>query len=254
MVHVPAGEFLMGSTDSDSQAASDEKPQHKVNLDAFWIDQTEVTNSMFARFVSAKDYKTDAEKLGSGYTFSGTAWSDVKGADWQHPGGPSTNIRGLDNHPVVLVSWNDAQAYCEWAGRQLPTEAQWEKAARGTDGRIYPWGNQTAKCEYAVMDDGSGNGCGKGNAAWAVGSKPRGNSPYGAYDMAGNVWEWVADWYDEKYYGSSPPKNPSGPTSGQYHVLRGGSWSVTAQDVRTAFRFRLYPVFRDFSVGFRCSR
>jgi serine/threonine-protein kinase len=256
MVYVPAGEFLMGSADSDSQAYSNEKPQHQVALDAFWIDRTEVTNDMFTRFVSATSYKTDAEKLGSGYTLFGTMWSDVKGADWQHPGGRSTNIRGLDILPVVLVSWNDAKAYCEWAGRRLPTEAEWEKAARGTDGRIYPWGNQTATCEHTVMDDGSGNGCGKGNAAWTVGSRSKGISPYGSYDMAGNVWEWVADWYDEKYYDSSAAKrpNPQGPASGQYRVLRGGSWSVIAQDVRSAVRNRYSPENRNSNFGFRCAR
>ncbi len=227
MVYVPASEFLMGSTDSDSQAASDEKPQHKVYLDAFWIDQTEVTNAQYKQCVQAQECK--ASLYADDSRFNG------------------------DNQPVVGVDWNDAKAYCEWAGRQLPAEAQWEKAAQGTDGRIYPWGNQIATCEYAVMNDG-GDGCGKGNAAWAVGSKPKGNSPYGAFDMAGNVWEWVSDWYDEKYYGSSPPKNPTGPTSGQNCVLRGGSWDGGAQHVRAALRLEIAPELRDPYVAFRCSR
>jgi formylglycine-generating enzyme required for sulfatase activity len=247
MLYVPAGEFLMGSADSDKDADSNEKPQHKVYLDAYWIDQTEVTNSMFARFVSARGYKTDAEKLGSGYTFSGTTWPDVKGADWQHPGGPDTNIRGLDTFPVVLVSWNDAQAYCEWAVRQLPTEAQWEKAARGTDGRLYPWGN-------TAPDSNRLNFTSQVGKTTEVGKYPTGASPYGAYDMAGNVWEWVADWYDEKYYGSSPPQNPTGPTSGSSRVLRGGSWFSVAQIVRSAYRGRNTPEDRYNIMGFRCSR
>lgn len=161
MAYVPAGEFWMGSADSDSQADSNEKPQHKVYLDALWIDRTEVTNAQNNKCVQAKvckasNYATDSKYNG-------------------------------DEQPVVGVDWSQAQAYCQWAGRQLPTEAQWEKAARGADGRIYPWGDRTATCEYAVMNDGSGNGCGKGYASWPVGSKPRGTSPYGALDMAGNV-------------------------------------------------------------------
>ena len=231
MVYVPAGEFLMGSSDSDTRAQSGEKPQHKVYMDAFWIDRTEVTNAQYKKCVQANP-ACKASSYASDSSFNG------------------------DNQPVVGVDWNDAHAYCEWAGRQLPTEAQWEKAARGTDGRIYPWGNQVATCEYAVMDDGSGNGCGKGDAAWAVGSKPKGVSPYGALDMAGNVWEWVADWYDEKYYDSSSAKNPNpqGPMTGQYHVLRGGSWFNVSQNVRTALRGGNTPDLRLNFVGFRCSR
>ena len=134
----------MGSADSDSEAGSDEKPQHKVTLDAFWIDRTEVTNAMFAKFVAATSYKTDGEKAGKGFVLNLTSgqWEEMAGADWQHPRGPGSDLAGLDQHPVVQVSWNDATAYCAWAGRRLPTEAEWEKAARGTDGRKFPWGNQ----------------------------------------------------------------------------------------------------------------
>jgi len=252
MVYVPAGEFLMGSADSDKDAENDEKPQHRIYLDAFWIDSTEVTNAMFARFVTATGYKTDAEKEGGGFIYTGSAWEYVNGADWRHPGGLATNITGLDNYPVVQVSWNDAQAYCQGASKALPTEAQWEKAARGTDGRLYPWGNQTATCAYAVMNDGSGNGCGQGAAAWAVKSRPRGVSPYGALDMAGNVWEWVIDWYDSQYYASSPSRNPTGPSSGATHVLRGGSWYGTATSVRAASRHAGAPD-RVVNFGFRCA-
>jgi formylglycine-generating enzyme required for sulfatase activity len=228
MVHVPVGEFLMGSADSDKDAQSDEKPQHTVYLDAFWIDRTEVTNAQYKKCVQAGACKA------SGFA------SDSK--------------YNADNQPVVGVSWDAAQAYCQWAGRQLPTEVQWEKAARGAqaDGRIYPWGNQPTTCEYAVMNDGSGNGCGKGDAPWPVGSKPQGASPYGALDMAGNVWEWVADWYDEKYYASSPPKNPPGPSSGQDRVLRGGSWYNGQAGARAASRGRNSPGDRYNNVGFRC--
>jgi formylglycine-generating enzyme required for sulfatase activity len=251
-VYVPAGEFSMGSSESDKSAGEDEKPQHTVYLDAFWIDRTEVINAMFKRFVAATGYRTEAEKSGIGRVFNGEEWIETPGADWQHPGGPATNILGLDNYPVLQVSWNDAQAYCQWTGRKLPTEAQWEKAARGRDGRIYPWGNQMASCNYAVMNDGAGNGCGKGSVAWPVGSKPKGASPYGAWDMAGNLWEWVADWYDKSYYASSPSKNPPGPSPGQSRVLRGGGWNNFALYVRVTNRLAVEPIYRDDNNGFRC--
>jgi formylglycine-generating enzyme required for sulfatase activity len=174
MAYVSAGEFLMGAADSDSQAFDNEKPQHTVYLDAFWIDKTEVTNAQYKKCVQARACETSNEAFNSRFN--------------------------SDNQPVVGVPWYNAVTYCQWAGRELPTEAQWEKAARGTDGRIYPWGNQPATCDYTVMNDGSGDGCGNGSAAWPVGSNPKGASPYGALDMVGNVGEWVADWYDEKYY------------------------------------------------------
>ena len=248
-MYVPAGEFQMGG---ESGGDDDEMPKRQVYLDAFWMDRTEVTNAMFARFVTAKSYTTDAEKEGAGLVYSGSDWREVSGADWRHPAGPTTNINALDDYPVVQVSWNDAQAYCQWAGATLPTEAQWEKAARGTDGRVYPWGNQAATCEYAVIDDGSGNGCGKGNAPWAVGIKSKGAGPYGTLDMAGNVWEWVADWYDSKYYASSPASNPTGPSSGQYRVMRGGAWDNSGPEVRVTHRLSSDPEFRSGYLGFRC--
>jgi formylglycine-generating enzyme required for sulfatase activity len=226
MVYVPVGEFLMGSTDSDPMTQDDEKPQHTVYLDAFWIDRTEVTNAQYKKCVSA-----------------GACRASSYANDSQFNG---------DNQPVVGMDWNDAQAYCQWAGRQLPTEAQWEKAARGADGRIYPWGNQPATCEYAVMDDVSGNGCGKGHTAWPVGSKPKGVSPYGALDMAGNVWEWVADWYDDKYYANSPSRNPQGPSSGQFRVMRGASLDNDPTCARAACRYSRTPVDRGNNFGFRC--
>ncbi len=226
MVYVPAGEFLMGSADSDSQAHGNEKPQHKVYLDAFWIDRTEVTNAQYNKCVQAGVCKV---------------------SDFAN----DSNYNG-DNQPVVAVDWSQAQAYCQWAGRQLPTEAQWEKAARGTDGRVYPWGDQLATCEYAVMNEGSGNGCGARDAPWPVGSKPQGASPYGALDMAGNAWEWVADWLDEGYYATPPPKNPPGPSFGTYRVVRGGSFDNESIDVRGSYRGGDFPVGWDFIRGFRC--
>ena len=221
LLYVPAGKFFMGSTDSDSQALPNEKPQHTVDLDAFWIDQTEVTNTMYKRCVQAGLCQAPSDAA---------FYADAQ----------------FGNYPVVYVNWNDAQAYCRWAGRQLPTEAQWEKAARGADGRLYPWGEGIGcdKANYA--------GC-KGKAI-AVGSYPSGASPYGALDMAGNVWEWVADWFGENYYASSPSSNPTGPASGQYPVMRGGSWSSEAQYLRAAFRSWDHPRYRNDNYGFRCSR
>jgi serine/threonine-protein kinase len=263
LLYVPAGEFLMGSADGDSDAYSDEKPQHKVTLDAFWIDRTEVTNAMFAKFVAAARYKTDAEKAGKARAFDPTSkqWAETAGADWQHPRGPGSDIAGLEQHPVAQVSWNDATAYCAWAGRRLPTEAEWEKAARGTDGRKFPWGNQNVAGDLLNFADRNLD------VSWAdksindgyqftapVGSYPKGASPYGALDMAGNVWEWVADWYNETYYQNAPAQNPKGPDSGQYRVLRGGSWHIEPGLVRAADRVRDNPENRYDLLGFRCAR
>ena len=218
-VRVPAGEFLMGSSDSDKRAVSYEKPQHKVTLDEYWIGKTEVTNAQYS------------------------AYAKANGLRWTMPA-------GKENHPVVIVSWDDAVAFCKWvtdvSGRQvrLPTEAEWEKAARGTDGRVFPWGNDQPTCSL-----GNFEGC--ADKSTAVGSRPAGASPYGALDMAGNALEWVADWYDTKYYANSPSSNPQGPTSGQYRVLRGGTWHQNRNFARAANRSRLDPSFRDDWYGFR---
>ena len=254
MVYVPAGEFLMGST---GNANANEKPQHTVYLDAFWIDQTEVTVAQFRAFAQASGYQTTAEKQGWAYAWVENAkeWQKVNGADWQHPFGPGSNAE--DNQAVVQVSWFDAVAYCEWVGGSLPTEAQWEKAARGTDGRVYPWGNLfdgtwlnycDSRCESGdhAFDDGY-------RYTAPVGSYPAGVSPYGALDMAGNVWEWTADRYDEGYYADSPAQNPGGPESGQYCVLRGGSWNHDQSGMRTAYRLEGSPIDRVDNFGYRCT-
>jgi formylglycine-generating enzyme required for sulfatase activity len=218
MVYVPAGEFLMGSTENDPDARDEEKPVHTVDLDAFWIDKTEVTNAQYRKCVEAGA----CEEPGCGNR------NDVIG--------PS--------QPVVCVSWDDAQAYASWVGGRLPTEAEWEKAARGTDGRTYPWGDSAPDCNRANYSD-----CGRAIAD--VGSYPEGASPYGVLDMAGNAWEWVADWYAEDYYSRSPARNPQGPDSGDRRVQRGGSFDWGQARVRCAYRIGSLPAYSNWDLGFR---
>jgi formylglycine-generating enzyme required for sulfatase activity len=230
MVYVPAGEFLMGASSSDSQAASVEKPQHTVHLDSFWIDKYEVTNALYKKCVDAGRCSRPGET--KSYTRS-----------------PYYGNSSYDNYPVIYVLWNDATAYCAWAGKRLPTEAEWEKAARGTDARTYPWGNNWDGTRLNSWDSTPRPG-----DTTAVGSYPSGASPYGALDMAGNVWEWVADWYGDNYYASSPRNNPKGPSSGQYRVLRGGSWGNGQFNVRASYRDGDFPDYRNDYVGLRCAQ
>lgn len=232
LLFVPEGEFTMGSDPGvDSETYRDERPQHTVYLDAFWIDQTEVTNAMYALCLGAG--ACELPNSSESYTRS------------QYYG----NSNYL-NYPVIYVSWNDANDYCTWAGRGLPTEAQWEKAARGTDGRIYSWGNNPLVCQLLNF-----SGC-EGDTI-AVGSYPAGASPYGALDMTGNVWEWTADWYDADYYSSYSedgwPSNPTGPTSA-YRTLRGGSWLNESRIMRSAYRQFYDPDYSSINIGFRCAR
>jgi len=272
MVLVPAGEFSMGSdADEIDRLLKDwpnvkreffarEIPRHRVSLDAFYIDKYEVTNARFQQFVQATGHRTQAEREGSGYVFTREKSEQVKGANWRAPRGPGSSIASLEQHPVVQVSHEDAKAYCAWAGKRLPTEAEWEKAARGTDGRSYPWGNQfdgrlanfcDTNCEYKWKDSAANDGY---RYTAPVGSYEGGKSPYGAYDMAGNVWEWVADWFDENYYRDSPARNPQGPASGEQAVLRGGGWYTDALHVRAPTRARCAPADRSNLLGFRCAK
>jgi serine/threonine-protein kinase len=227
LLYVPKSEFLMGSTDADSPASSDEKPQHSVMVDAFWIDQTEVTNAMYAKCV-AEGGCTDVPTNSSSYTHS------------SYYGNPE-----FDDYPVLYVDWNMANTYCSWAGRELPTEAQWEKAARGTDGRIYPWGEDIS-CDKANYQ----SNC-VGDTS-PVKNYPNGVSPYGAYDMAGNVWEWVSSLYQPYPYDANDGREDLSSSSSR--VLRGGSWVNVSSIVRSAFRYRFVPTLSFNNIGFRCSR
>ncbi len=261
-IYVPAGEFLMGSPGDDPQGYRDEMPQHTVYLDGYWVDQTEVTNTMFRIFIEETGYVTDAEESGWGHIYDppSMSWKQPEGANWLHPRGPGSDIAGLDDHPAAQVSWFDAAAYCEWAGRRMLTEAEWEKAARGTDGRIYPWGNDPVAgnllnfADHSLNVDGALNSVDDGYEFTApVGSYPDGAGPYGALDMAGNVWEWVADWYDPGYYTISPASNPTGPAEGDNCVLRGGSWHDSTGYVRTTTRYFFFPDGRGDRGGIRCA-
>jgi len=225
LVSVPAGEFWMGSEDGGPE----EKPRRRVYLDAFSIDKYEVTNVLYRRFMDATGHRAP------------TFWTDSSANE--------------PNQPVVGVSWHDASAYCQRAGKRLPTEAEWEKAARGTDGRKYPWGDQWDSSRANSAESRLGKPA-------EVGSYASGMSPYGADDMAGNVWEWVVDWYDPNYYQTAPNRNPKGPDSplvtrpvwAQDRVTRGGSWVYSEYDLRVSVRSGWLPTNTNMSIGFRCAQ
>lgn len=226
MVFVPEGGFMMGTDNGDPE----EDPMHGVSLDSFWIDQTEVTNRMYALCVQAEVCPPPANVSSSSRT---VYYGDER----------------FNDYPVIYVDWSMADTYCTWTGSRLPTEAEWEKAARGVDRRSYPWGNAVPACRFANYW-GTGGGC-VGDTS-PVGSYLFGASPYGALDLAGNVWEWVSDWYGVTYYRISPLENPFGPDSGVVHSTRGGSWMDTDSSIRTGRRIGGYTGTSYF-LGFRCA-
>jgi len=236
-VLVPAGEFEMGA--EGTPADPDEAPKHKVFLDAFYIGKYEVTNRQYHTFVKSAFYPPP-ENL------------DPKYSLWRG----ETMLDGIGELPVINVSWDDAVAFCKWSGGRLPTEAEWEKAARGTDGRTYPWGNDPVtgnRTNYSIENVTFW----EGPATLAKKDQyDYGRSPYGAYEMAGNVWEWVQDWYDENYYKNSPSKNPTGPSpsSGKERVIRGGSWQSNPVTVRSSNRSKQDPIDRRVYIGIRCAK
>ena len=229
MVQIAAGPFLRGSPKGVGE--EDEEPQTTVTLKTYWIDQLEITVAQYERCF-------DAEACGAPQSGKTCNWG---------------NDERLD-HPINCVAWKDARDYCAWAGARLPTEAEWEKAARGTDGRKYPWGNQEPNCDLAISPYPElKRGCGR-NTTWPVGSKPAGASPYGLLDVAGNVWEWCADYYQEDWYSKSPQTDPTGPATGSPRVNRGGGWeSHDILHLRPSNRYKFAPNFRFHALGFRCA-
>jgi formylglycine-generating enzyme required for sulfatase activity len=238
MVLVPAGEFLMGS----ENWSGSEKPAHTISLGAYYIDQFEVTTAAFAEFLNE-----------AGNQIEGVAGD----AHWVEENDPDLHIHrvegiwqadpGRENHPMNEVTWFGARAFCEWRDARLPTEAEWEKAARGPDGRTYPWGEAEPTCEMA-------NFAGCNYDSVPVDSYPEWVSPYGAYNMAGNVHEWTADWYSEDYYANSPYENPTGPESGDFKIFRGASWFNASFNTRTTYRYLKLPVLTYKANGFRCAK
>lgn len=302
MKWIPGGQFVMGS---NSPKFPDEAPVHEVIVDGFWMDETEVTNKQFREFVEATGYVTVAEKAPKREEFVGQVddvslipeenlvagsicfnsgfdpktltkdhplwiyqvWQYVKGASWQHPGGPDSNLEGKDDHPVVHVSWEDAMAYCRWRGGRLPTEAEWEYAARGgQNGNEYPWGNDRNpdgewrnniwQGEFPMENQGIDG---------FTGTSPVKTFPpndYGLYDMSGNIWEWCYDWYQPDYYKQSPLRNPPGPVQSfdplepqiPKRVQRGGSFMCSDNyciGYRVAARMKGDPMSGTFHAGFR---
>lgn len=253
-VFVPAGSFMMGSEDGEEN----ERPVHEVTLDAFWIDRMEVTNAQYAAFVTETGYITTAESVGDGWTMDESGeWFPFEGANWQHPRGPGSDLDGLSDHPVVLVSWEDAAAYAEWTGGRLPTEAEWEYVARGSENRVYPWGDtfdgrRLNFCDLNCPSDHADKNVDDGYAFTApTGTYPDGASWVGTLDMAGNVWEWASDRYDDQYYQNSPAINPTGPASGEAKALRGGAWDRSGQDARASYRDSSYLRLSSSDIGFR---
>ena len=272
---IPSGRFAMGDAFGEGYPSDGESPVHEVRLDGFRMDVTAVTNSLFAAFIEATGYRTEAEQYGSSAVFHllstatseevlGTAagapwWLNVHGADWAHPFGPSSDWKDIPDHPVVHVSHNDALAYCAWAGRRLPTEAEWEYAARGgLAGKRYAWGDELTpggehRCNIWQGTFPTANTRDDGH----VGTAPVKSFPpngYGLYEMAGNVWEWCGDWFLPKYYRNSPTDKPQGPTIGRGRVMRGGSYlchDSYCNRYRVAARTSNTPESSSGNLGFR---
>jgi sulfatase modifying factor 1 len=283
MVLIPAGNFLMGSTKDEVDRAilscvkelkkdqqtcegryKPELPQHRVQIDSFYLDQYEVTNRLFAKFVEATGHHTTAEKEGTSRALVDGDWKDVTGATWRQPEGVATVFASnRAEHPVVSVSWEDADAYCRQYGKRLPTEAEFEYATRAGTPTKYWWGNGTPGTrKVANVADEFLN---EKHPGWEIMAgyndgyeytAPVGSfepNPFRLFDMTGNVGEWTADWFDASYYRTNLERNPKGPSGGEYRVLRGGSWDLGPVYVRSAYRLRVSPAIRLDVIGFRCA-
>jgi formylglycine-generating enzyme len=277
---IPGGDFLMGTNGTYGFAADGEGPAHPVKLAPYFIDATCVTNEQFNAFVNATGYKTESERYGWSFVFFGQLnaaelarsararvlgsewWCRVPGASWRHPEGTRSNIKQRWQHPVVHVSWNDARAFAAWSGKRLPTEAEWEFAARG--GLVqqrFPWGDELEPAGRHAMNVWQGvfpsqNSEADGHYGTAPAKSFKANG-YGLYQVTGNVWEWCWDWFDPGYYRESPYDNPAGPASGERRVMRGGSYLCHASycnRYRTDSRSGNTPDSATTNLGFRCVR
>jgi formylglycine-generating enzyme required for sulfatase activity len=249
LVRIPAGEVVIGSTEHDPAAATDEMPQHALFLEEYFAGRYPVTNAQFAAFVDDTQYRTSAELEGDGWTWAGSEWMRVPGAFWRSPLGPGSHVDDKAHHPVALVSWHDASAFCRWsasvtgAAVRLPTEAEWEKAARGPDGRLYPWGSQPPDAERCNSNMRLGD-------TSAVGQfSPHGDGPYGCADIVGNVWEWTSSLYMPYPY-TRAVEGEAAPSPVRRSV-RGGSYRSVDRFVRCACRGGDPPNYRIASGGFR---
>lgn len=277
MVYIPGGSFMMGANEKEQNIIDGEGPARKIKINPFYMDSVAVTNSDFAAFVNSTGYKTDAEQFGWSFVFyqflsiklsskvnqavqGAPWWLVIEGVNWKKPSGPDSDIEDLMNHPVVHISWNDAIAYCDWSGKRLPTEAEWEYAARGgLQQKKYPWGNtlkpggkhycniwQGNFPEHNTKDDGY------------VGTSPSFSFPpnnYGLYNMSGNVWEWCSDWFVRSNRDKGGRENPRGPAKGETKVIRGGSYLCHhsyCNRYRVAARTSNTPDSSTGNLGFRC--
>ena len=277
MAHIPGGAFLMGSDDGAGFTADGEGPVREVEVSPFFIDETAVTNAQFGRFIRATRYRTEAERFGWSFVFHSFVppelarsvtqavadapwWWKIDGANWRRPEGPGSGIARRRDHPVVHVSWNDAQAYCRWAGKRLPTEAEWEMAARGgLEGRRYAWGDALTpdgrhKCNIWQGDFPNANTEDDGyvGIAPARSFDPNG---FGLYNVSGNVWEWQSDWFSPTFHRRGTRVNPAGPSAGASRVIKGGSYlchDSYCNRYRVAARSANTPDSSTGNLGFRC--
>jgi sulfatase modifying factor 1 len=279
MILLDGGQFLMGTDDPDGFAADGEGPVRRVMLAPYWIDPTAVTNERFSAFAAETGHVTDAERYGWSFVFAGLLpddfpatravaqapwWRQVFGAEWRHPEGPQSNLQGRMDHPVVHVSWSDAVAFCGWADARLPTEAEWEYAARGgLEQKRFPWGDEREPEGEHRMNVWQGTFPSKNTLEDGyLGTCPADAFPpngFGLHNTSGNVWEWCADWFDPSFHANpgAPREDPSGPPSGQLKVTRGGSYlchDSYCNRYRVGARNANEPDDSTGNLGFRCAR